>query len=332
MGLRAGSNLAATGRAGLPRQKGASLTVWGMELRHLRTFLVVAETLNISEAARRLRATQPALSRQVRELEDQVGHPLFTRHPNGLRLTASGEALRDHGLRAVASVEQALERARTAGEDEAAVLRVGYYTSVCIWANILGPAFQKLNRKYPKAVTRLHEASGSDLLKSVAKGDIDIALLGPGDYRAPPGVTVAVACSVPALVMMPMNHPLAKKRQVAVEDLRGERILGLAEDAAPKRDQAFAAACGAAGFKPRVEAAGSGLAELMVAVSKNAAVSIVDAFVRLAPLPGVALARFKPPGVTVDILAAYRSDCSPPVRHLADLALAEARRVAPLVG
>jgi DNA-binding transcriptional LysR family regulator len=302
-----------------------------MELRHLRTFLVVAETLNISEAARRLRATQPALSRQIRELESNVGHPLFSRRSNGLRLTASGEALRDHGLRAVSSVDQALERAREAGDQEEAVLRVGYYTSVCIWANILGPAFQKLSRMYPKAVTRLYEAAGSELMQSVAKGDLDIALLGPGDFRPAPGVTVAVACSVPAMVMMPTNHRLAKKRHVTVEDLRGERILGLSEDAAPQRDRTFAAACKAAGFAPRVEAAGSGLPELMVAVGKNTAVSIVDAFVRLAPLPGVALVRFKPPGVTIDIMAAYRDECSPPVRRLVELALAQARRVAPLV-
>src|SRR5206468_2648000 len=66
--------------------RGTTSSLLRMELRHLRTFVTVAETLNISAAARRLRVTQPALSRQIRDLEFAVGHPLFVRHPGGLRL------------------------------------------------------------------------------------------------------------------------------------------------------------------------------------------------------------------------------------------------------
>src|ERR1041384_822368 len=108
-----------------------------MELRHLRTFLMVAETLNISQAGRRLRVTQPALSRQIRELEHAVGHALFVRHPSGLRLTATGLTLRAHGVKAVAAIDDALRLARGAGAKEPAVLRVGYYGTVSIWATIL---------------------------------------------------------------------------------------------------------------------------------------------------------------------------------------------------
>ncbi|HEY5226939.1 MAG TPA: LysR family transcriptional regulator, partial [Opitutaceae bacterium] len=192
-----------------------------MELRHLRTFLAVADTLNISEAARRLHVTQPALSRHIRDLEHSVGHPLFVRHPNGLRLTASGEALHESGSKAVAAVDGALSAARTTGEKEAAALRVGYYSSVCIWANILGPAFGKLARKYPKTTTSLFEASSAQLVDDIAGGRLDAAILGPGEYSPVPGVVTEVACTVPALAMMANNHRLAKKRQLALSDFRG---------------------------------------------------------------------------------------------------------------
>src|SRR5262245_22990943 len=119
-----------------------------MELRHLRTFVVVADTLNISEAARRLRATQPAMSRQIRFLEHEVGNALCTRHRDGLRLTATGEALRDHGIKVLEAVDAALRSAREAEKQRAAVLRLGYY-GASVWDKVIAPAAEMFGRKFP---------------------------------------------------------------------------------------------------------------------------------------------------------------------------------------
>jgi DNA-binding transcriptional LysR family regulator len=96
-----------------------------MELRHLRTFLIVAETQNISEAARRLRVTQPALGRHIRDLEHTIGTPLFVREPGRFRLTPAGRTLRDRGPAALAAIEQALHRARGVAAERSATVRVG---------------------------------------------------------------------------------------------------------------------------------------------------------------------------------------------------------------
>jgi DNA-binding transcriptional LysR family regulator len=303
-----------------------------VELRHLRTFLAVADTLNISEAARRLHVTQPALSRHIRDLEHSVGHPLFLRNPNGLKLTASGEALHSSGKKAVAAIDEALSAAKRTGDEQAASLRVGYYSSVCIWANILGPAFGKLSKKYPKVTTNLIEASSAELVDEIAGGRLDAALLGPGEYPPVPGVTTEVACTVPALAMMANNHRLAKKRQLALGDLKGEEIISLMPDSAPGRDHAFVAACKASGFAPRIMREANGLPELILLVTKRMGVAILDSFAQVAPLPGITFVKFKAPGLSVDIHAAYSSKGSAISKHLVELTLAEARRAASFIG
>jgi DNA-binding transcriptional LysR family regulator len=299
-----------------------------VELRHLRTFLAVADTLNISEAARRLRVTQPALSRHIRDLEHDVGHPLFVRQPNGLKLTASGEALHASGSKAVAAIDDALSMAKKTGDGQAAALRVGYYSSVCIWANILGPAFGKLSRKYPKVTTNLMEASSAQLIEGVAEGKLDAAILGPGDYPTAPGVQTEIACTVPALAMMAYSHRLAKKRQLALTDLKGEEIISLKQDSSPGRDDAFVAACREAGFVPKIVREANGLSELILLVTKRMGIAILDSFAQVAPLPGITFVKFKAPGLSVDIHAAYSSKATPISRHLVELTLAEARRAA----
>ena len=110
-----------------------------MELRHLRYFLAVAETLNISEASRRLRVAQPSLSRQIRDLEFELAYPLFERAKGRLSLTATGKALRKSASRVVVHAEAALADARKAGTRPTAELRVGYYGTRCGHPYRLGP-------------------------------------------------------------------------------------------------------------------------------------------------------------------------------------------------
>ncbi|MES2696529.1 MAG: LysR family transcriptional regulator, partial [Verrucomicrobiota bacterium] len=144
-----------------------------MELRLLRTFLAVAETMNISAAARRLRVTQPALSRHIRALEHMVGHPVFVRHQAGLRLTATGVTLRDHGLKAVAAVDEALRSARGIGSLEGTVVRFGYY-GISVWETLLAPALESFARKFPQVELRMAEQSSVHLASDLREGRLDV--------------------------------------------------------------------------------------------------------------------------------------------------------------
>lgn len=298
-----------------------------MELRHLRTFLVVAETLNISEAGRRLHVTQPALSRQIRDLEHAVGHALFVRHANGLRLTATGKTLRAHGAKAVAAIDDALQRARGTAVQEPATLRVGYYGGVSIWAAVLAPAIKKFGRKFPRLNCKAVELSGSQMVKELREGRLDAAVLGPGDYPRLRGVTIEEACVVPGWVMVPLNHRLAKKRLIALEDLRGEEVISLTRQVAPGRDRSFIAACRAAGFSPRMVNVAASLPDAILALTARMGVGIIGSFAMKQPHPGTVFIKLRPPGVPLTLFAAHTSS-SAAARHLAELIVAEARRAA----
>ena len=297
-----------------------------MELRHLRTFLAVAETLNVSEAARRLRVTQPALSRQIKDLEWEIGYPLFVRRANGLRLTDSGATFQAHAGKVLAAAEAALHEAKQAGEAQASVLRVGYYSGLCVWANILGRAFERLGRTYPKATTKLFEHSSARLASDVSAGTLDAALLGPGEFGAMPGVVFELACTVPAVALVAADHPLAKKRILSIEDLRGRDILSIDPKSAPGRENQVIASAKARGFEPRIVHAAAGVPELMVAITKRSGLAIADAFALLAPVPGIAVIRFKPSELNIDIHAAYANEGTPASKLLVSSMLTEARR------
>lgn len=124
-----------------------------MELRHLRTFISVAQTLNISESARRLHVTQPAVSRQIQSLEHTVGQPLFLRIPGRLKLTAAGQTLHEQGEKALVAVEDALRRTRAAAASESVPVRIGYFGTIGIWSSLLAFAVEKLGREFPRAAS-----------------------------------------------------------------------------------------------------------------------------------------------------------------------------------
>jgi DNA-binding transcriptional LysR family regulator len=296
-----------------------------MELRHLRTFVTVAETLNISAAARRLRVTQPALSRQIRDLEHVVGHPLFVRRPNGLRLTATGVTLRDGGVKAIAAADEALKNARGAGVRAGTVVRFGYY-GISIWESLLAPAIETFSRQFPDVTLNMFEESSVHLARYLSEGSLDVALLGSGDYDRIPGVVTDVACTVPAMVVVPLNHRLAKKRVVSVEDLRDELIIGFKPQDAPGKYRAFIAACRAAGFAPKIEYVASIFPEVTNAVKKQMGVAVLSAFAATVPHPGVVFIKLKPPGVALDIYIARALNGPPEARRLAELIVAQARR------
>jgi DNA-binding transcriptional LysR family regulator len=294
-----------------------------MELRHLRTFLAVAGTLNISEAARRMHVTQPALSRQIRDLEHAVGHPLFYRGRGPLRLTAAGAILHKHGARAVAAVDSALRRAQGAADRTAATLRVGYYGT--LWAALVAPALQRLRRESGRMEIRISEQTPSQLAAALRDGGLDVALIGPIDNIGARDVVVMPAATVDTLVALAADHPLAKKRRLALADLRRERIVSYARHVTPGRDHGLIAACRAAGFTPRIAHKATSLPSLLLAVAAGDGVAFVTRTATRAPHPGTVFTEIAPPGVPLTIHVAYRRDAPPTARRLAELIAAAGR-------
>jgi DNA-binding transcriptional LysR family regulator len=295
-----------------------------LELRHLRYFLAVAETLNISEASRRLRVAQPSLSRQIRDLEFEVGHPLFHRHKGRLSLTPAGKALREGAKPAVLQAEAALARARKAGACVSTELRVGYYGMM--WATVVASALRQFRRLFPEASVTFAELAPAQVVEQLRKGTLDIGVLGHGHTSLSRGCVLERIATVDALLALATENPLAKRRTLSLAELRDQTFLTYAPAYAPGRDSSFLRACRVARFKPKLVREAWGLPALLLAVSENRGVAIVSPFAPRAPHPGVVFSRLRPPGVPFEISVAHRRGVAPSGRRLAELIAEVSRR------
>jgi LysR family hca operon transcriptional activator len=192
-----------------------------MELRHLRYFVAVAETGSLTVAAeRRLHTSQPSLSRQIRDLEDEVGTELFSRSARGVELTAAGKAFLDHARLALTQVDAATEAARRAARPAKPVFALGFLTGQeMTW---LPRAMQVLRDELPNIDVTVSSHYSPDLADALARGKLDLAFL-----RAEPGFDLdyRVVSREKLIVLMPSDHRLTARAAIRPEDFAGETFI-----------------------------------------------------------------------------------------------------------
>jgi DNA-binding transcriptional LysR family regulator len=213
------------------------------ELRHLRAFLSVADELSFTVAAERLFMTQQQLSRQVAQLESELGVRLFERSTRRVGLTDAGERMLDRARLAVRNAEASFADARS---DGARRLRVDLSSSgLQTGAMIL----ESLRRSAPEiAVTQVEQGVGRGLV-ALRRGELDVLLGHAG--TAPPDVASRLVRLEPILIGMSSDHPLAKARSVSPRDLEDQPLLLPSDEAAGEWNVAIAQLCREAGFVPR---------------------------------------------------------------------------------
>lgn len=198
-----------------------------VELRHLRYFIAVAEAGSLTEAAvNRLHTSQPSLSRQIRDLEDQVGAELLLRTAHGVTLTQAGKAFLDHARLAMAQVDAAVEAARRAAQPSKQQFRLGFLTGQeMTW---LSDAMHLLRAELPNIEVTVSSDYSTELAAAVAHGKLDLAFM-----RAEPGYELEyeVVGQEPLVVLMPSDHPLTALDAVRPEDLRHQPFIAMAEKA-----------------------------------------------------------------------------------------------------
>jgi LysR family hca operon transcriptional activator len=198
-----------------------------MELRHLRYFIAVAETGSLTEAAEhRLHTSQPSLSRQIRDLEDQVGVELFIRGARGVELTTAGRAFLDHARLALTQVDAAVEAARRAAQPSKQRFAVGFLTGQeMIW---LPHAMHILRQELPNIEVSVFSDYSPDLAEAVARGKLDIAFL-----RAEPGFNLEyqLVAKEKLVVLMPSDHRLTENAAVTPQQMVGEPFIAMASKA-----------------------------------------------------------------------------------------------------
>jgi DNA-binding transcriptional LysR family regulator len=197
-----------------------------MELDELKVFLTVARERSFSRAAEQLCRTQPAVSQAVRRLEDRLSERLFDRRTKQARLTPAGEVLAREGARVLELVEQTAEAVRRQSEHERAIIRIGGDES---GVHALMPAVATFLAQHPRINLEFRRLREDEVIAAVTGGLVDIGITTAD--RIPPGFQ-ELRFSMPAphlVILVPIEHRLAKRREAAIEDLQNERLILMTE-------------------------------------------------------------------------------------------------------
>jgi DNA-binding transcriptional LysR family regulator len=203
-----------------------------MELRHLKYVIAVAEEKNFTRAAKRLRIAQPPLSQQIRQLEEELGLPLFRRGKRITEPTEAGWVFYHQARQIVQASVRLIEDTRRAGRGEVGCLRIGYVGALS--SEFLPRALRKFRALFPEVEIQLHDLLEADQTKALLRGELDVGFMTmesgePGElleHRPFRKETMGV--------LLWKDHPLAAKLRVSLKDLRSERLIAISAAVSPR--------------------------------------------------------------------------------------------------
>lgn len=276
-----------------------------MELRHIRYFTAAAEELNISRASRRLNVSQPAMSRLIRDLEEELGTVLFVRERFGLSLTAAGDKLLVYTHQILDMCNEAV---RVVGnqKDTRLALNIGFIASSI--SAFLGAALRAFREDNPGINVKIHELSPGEQLKALRKRQIDIALIGKpcGAVRDEFETTVLFEMNLEAVI--PATHRLARRKRISLKELENDTFVGFSEESFPCRNQSVINACQLAGFRPVLHHQSDSLVEVLAIICSGEGVCLMSADVASLSHPGVLFLPLREKLEAIDFTAVWRRD------------------------
>jgi DNA-binding transcriptional LysR family regulator len=278
-----------------------------MELRHLRYFTVVAEEQNVTRAAERLHVSQPPLSRQIRDLEDELGVELFRRTGRSLALTEAGKMFLIEARAVLLRVDKAVETVRTVAHGDRGSLRIGYAPSLT--AEFLPRALRLFEAERPGVRVALHDLSSEECVQRLAAGKLDLALSVPRKGIAAQGLKFEHLIRYAVFCAVGLDHPFAKKRAVTLAEIRQQKLMIFTlEDYPEYRDWLLTL------FKdinPCMTEEYDGIIGLIAAVEAGRGVAFVSSSVRCFAGPRLRLIPIRPPLDEVAVGALTRLTAPP---------------------
>lgn len=294
-----------------------------MELRHLRYFVAVADEQNISRAAARLHVSQPPLTRQIKQLEEELETQLFERSSRGVTLTDAGRVFLADARRLLEQVDIASHRARRAasgelGRIDVALFGTGIYGAI--------PHLLRAHRfELPDVEVVLHNMTKQEQLDALARGSIDLAF--NRLMRPVPGLVSEVLMTEPLLVAAPEEHPVAQQPATELSALRDLPMVLFPTGYRPSFIDRVRDMCLAVGFEPDVRAEVADVVHGIAMVATGGAFCLVPHSATNVRIPGVSYVPLADrPRLEVDLCCIYRSDDEAPVLQRL---LSSMRRAAP---
>ena len=270
-----------------------------MELRHLRYFVAVAEDGSLVSAARnRLNTSQPSLSRQIRDLESEVGAKLLERHPRGVELTDAGKVFLQHARSALAEVEAAAEGARRLGKPEQPVFAIGFLAGHETW---LPQMFRILRGEAPDVEFKLSSQSSPDLADAIRRGTLDVALI---RREVGYGISYRPIADEPLIAMLPSDHPLASRETISPVDLESEVYVGSAT-ASPVVDKLVKSYAAKTGINLDPQFDAGSLSSAISMVISTGGISLVPFYARDLLTPNVCTRPLEGDPPMIELLLGY---------------------------
>jgi DNA-binding transcriptional LysR family regulator len=285
-----------------------------VELRHLRYFVAVAEELHLGRAAERLRIAQPPLSRQIRDLEREVGTPLFERVPRGVELTPAGRAFLPEARLTLAQAERAQRTARRAAQGETGRLRVGFVETAAD-AAVLPDVLGFFRMHLPDVGVSLFEMDALQQAEALRTERIDLGILHSLPTDAAQWLRVEPVYDDPIVAAVPQTHALAGRARLTLKELATESFVLFPRPAAPVLYDALIARCRAAGFSPRVVQEAAGWHTLAGLVAAGVGVAFVPESLAELRRPGVVYVPLRGLRVELRMVAAWKRGARSPVRE-----------------
>jgi len=284
-----------------------------MELRHLRYFIAVAEQGSLLTAAqRRLNTSQPSLSRQIRDLESEVGVQLFERQARGVVLTDAGRVFLDHARLALLQVEAAIEGARRTAEPKRPTLAMGFLVGLEVtW---LPHLLRMIREEAPETEITLCSLSSPELALALMRGKLDMAFLRPEKQSL--GLSFKLLAKEPILAVLPASHRLASRKKIRPEDLASEIYVSSARTS-PVLQAVIQDYASSAGIVLKAKYEGENISSAMSLVASTGGVTLLPLYAQNILAPNVVARALEGVPPTVDLTLGYsEANSSPLLRRL----------------
>lgn len=276
-----------------------------MELRHLRYFVAVAEMLNFTKAAEKLRLAQPSLTRQIHNLEEEIGVQLLNRSKSHVALTVEGRSFLVDARRLLALATESVAAVQRLSRGETGQLNIGYVSNFNF--DLLPKTLGAFREGFPHIALNLFDMTPAEQLRALEARKIDLGFVGFRQSVVTKDLQWECLARHKTIVAIPQKHPLAKKLRIKLTDLKAMFFVGMSEKTHPGFRDWLCEVCRPADFTPRILQDAEIEPGLMRFVAEGLGVTLAREQIKNMPHPGVV---FRPlsPAVRTDYCIAWNRD------------------------
>ena len=277
-----------------------------MELRHFRYFVAVAEEENVSRAALMLHVSQPGLSRQIRDLEDEIGFQLFERSAKSLRLTEAGKIFLTEARAVLLHAEDAVKKARAVSGGTTGVINVGYAPSLTV--QILPSALRKFQEQFPNVRVALHDLFTEEMLAQLGEKKLQVALTVKPPAKLLRGLNFAELARYEMCVAVAPKHPLAKLKSISLEQIAAEPLIAYSRKDYPEYHTMLEKLFAPVRRQPRIVGEHDSVTSLIAAVESGGGFALVPSCVACMVGARLKLLPLRPALPPIPVVAIWRNE------------------------